>query len=187
MKQASTYLVAGIATVALLAGLSIGYYLTPEYKLSMYDKNGMDLGAADRTLDLRYLNAMAAHHRGAILLAEQAARESKRPEMTALAAEIQANEPKLIEELYGWKKNWYDDTRIVRDPVVAELGQAGETFDLRFLNALIAHHEAGIVMAQDVLTKSSRAEVLDNANAVQDFLENGILALEKMRKDWYNI
>ncbi len=178
--------------VALVIGMGIGYYLTPEYTLSMYEKN-MDLGRADRSFDLRYINAMAAHHRGAMLLAEQA-QESGRSEITALSKEILANEPKLIAELYDWKKAWYSDTRVARDPQVAQLGQAKavdgapvKNFDLRFLNALIAHHEAGIAMAEETKTKSSRGEVLDNAEAVRAFLANGVVMLKKWRADWYGI
>ncbi len=183
----SIYLALGFIVVALVVGISIGYSLTSEYKVSMYDKNGMNLGSADRTLDLRYVNAMIAHHRGAMLLAEQLEAGTIRPEMKALAKDILTAEPRAIEELYVWKKDWYGDTKRVRDPLVSNLGPAGEKFDLRFLNALIAHHEVGIVMTEDVRVKTSRAEVLDNADAVEAFLKGGIEALSGLRKDWYNI
>jgi uncharacterized protein (DUF305 family) len=62
-----------------------------------------------------------------------------------------------------------------------------KTFDLRFLNALIAHHENGIVMTQEVRAKSSRAEVLDNADAVEAFLKKTGVMLREWRKAWYNI
>jgi uncharacterized protein (DUF305 family) len=75
----------------------------------------------------------------------------------------------------------------VRDPIVANLGPAGETFDLRFLNAIIAHHEAGIVMTKETRLKSSRAQVLDNANAVEALLSNGLQTLKGLRSTWYNI
>lgn len=191
-KGISGALAISLSVVAFVVGMGIGYYLTPEYSLSMYEKN-MDLGQADRSFDLRYINAMAAHHRGAMLLAEQA-KESGRPEIVSLSKEILANEPKLIAELYDWKKAWYGDTRPARDPIVAQLGQVKaadgtivKNFDLRFLNALIAHHEAGIAMAEETKTKSSRGEVLDNAEAVRAFLANGVVMLKKWRADWYGI
>lgn len=183
----SIYLTLGFIVVALLVGIGVGYSLTSEYKVSMYDKNGMTLGSADRTFDLRYVNAMIAHHRGAMLLAEQLGNETTRPEMEALAKDILASEPSAIAELYAWKKDWYGDTKTVRDPIVANLGPAGEKFDLRFLNAMIAHHEVGVVMTGETRTKSSRAEVLDNADAVEAFLKGGIEALSGLRKGWYNI
>lgn len=185
--KVSIYLTFGLAVVAVLAGIGIGYSLTPEYRVSMYEKNGMDLGRADRTFDLRYVNAMIAHHRGAMLLAEQLGANTARPEMRALAEDILKSEPGAIEELYNWKREWYGDTKTVRDPIVANLGSAGDKFDLRFLNAMVAHHEAGVMMTKETRTKSSRGEVLDNADAVEAFLEGGIEALSGLRKEWYSI
>jgi uncharacterized protein (DUF305 family) len=186
MQKISLYLALSLMIVSGVVGVGIGYYLTPEYQLSMYDKNTMDLGAADRWLDLRYVNAMIAHHRGAILLAEQA-QQSAREDVRTLAAEILKNEPVLIAELYGWKKDWYRDSRVVRDPLSPQLGTVDATFDLRFLNALIAHHEAGVLMTKDARVKSSRAEVQDNANAVEQFLTTSGTTLREWRKNWFNV
>lgn len=186
MSKTSLPLAVALMLIAGLIGLGIGYFFTPEYQLSMYEKNGMNLGRADRGLDLRYINAMIAHHRGAILLAAQA-EKSERPEIVALAKEIQKGEPVLIQELYAWKKAWYGDVRPVRDPVGPKLGSVDKTFDLRFLNALIAHHEAGIVMTEDVRQKSSRSAVLDNADAVEAFLTGSAEQLRAWRAEWYSV
>ncbi len=169
-----------------IIGVGIGYSLTPEYRLSMYEKNTMDLGRPDRTLDLRYVNAMIAHHRGAMLLALQA-KKSERTEVKNLAEAILKDEPKAIADLYAWKKEWYRDTRTVTDPVTPKLGDYDKTFDLRFLNALIAHHEVGVEMTQDVRLKSTRSAVLDNADAVEAFLKGGITMLSGWRSTWYNL
>ncbi len=187
MKKISIYLAVSLAIVIGIIGIGIGYALTPEYRIGMYDKNNMNLGQADRTFDLRYVNAMISHHRGAMLLAEQLGKNTTRPEMKALSEEILKNEPVAITELYTWKKNWYGDNKQVKDPIVSNLGSSDEKFDLRFLNAIIAHHEAGILMTKDTKIKSSRKEVLNNADAVELFLTNGIEALKGLRKNWYNI
>ena len=183
----SIYLTVGMMLVSALLGIGFGYYLTPEYKTSMYDRNVMDLGRADRTLDLRYIKAMIAHHRGAMLLAEQLAKNTTRPELKTLAQNILSDEPKAIAELYAWKKDWYGDTKNVRDQIVANLGPADDKFDLRFLNAMIAHHESGVIMTRETRQKSSRAEILNNADAVEIFLTNGLQALKGLRSDWYKI
>lgn len=173
--------------VSLVVGLAGGYYLSPTYQQTMYIKEEMNLGEADRFLDLRYINQMAAHHRGAILLADQIADKTQRPELKEVAAAIQTGEPKLIEELYQWKKDWYKDDREVRDPIVPNLGPADEKVDLRFLNALISHHEAGIKMTKEVRIKSSRKEVLDNADAVETFLSGSIVTLKDWRSQWFKV
>ncbi len=182
----SLSLAIALMIVTGILGVGIGYALTPEYRLSMYEKNAMDLGRADRTLDLRYVNAMIAHHRGAMLVAEQA-KKSERAEVKNLAEAILKDEPKAIAELYAWKKDWYQDERKVLDPVVPKLGDYDKTFDLRFLNAVIAHHENGVAMTQDVRLKSNRSEVLDNADAVEAFLKGGITMLKEWRSAWYSL
>ena len=186
MQKISTYLSVSLIVIGFIIGVGVGYSFTPQYSLSMYDKNSMDLGRADKWVDLRYINAMIAHHRGAMLVAKQA-EQSTRPEVQALAKEIQANEPKAIDELYAWKKAWYSDTKQVADPIVPNLGTYNDTFDLRFLNAIIAHHENGLMMTDDIKNKSSRNEILDNANAVDKFLTDTGAVLKEWRKNWYNI
>lgn len=183
----SIYSAISFIVIALVLGTGIGYSLTTEYRMSAYDKGGMDLGAADRTFDLRYINAMIAHHRGAMLLAEQLKANTSRPEMTALSEMILTEEPKAIAELYAFKKDWYGDSKKVKDPIVANLGSSDDKFDLRFLNALIAHHEEGILMTKEVRTKSSRAEILNNVDAVETFLSGSLNDLKKLRQEWYAI
>lgn len=186
MKQINLALAVSLMIVSAVAGIGIGYRLTPQYRLSMYDRNTMDLGQADRWVDLRYIDAMIAHHRGAMLMAEEAGR-SRRAEIRDLARSILMDEPKNIDELYRWKKAWYGDRRTVRDPLVPKFGEVDSTFDLRFLNALISHHREGIVMTRDIRLKSSRPEILDNADKSEQFFEQGIALLGRWRTLWYNV
>lgn len=187
MKTMSNTLFGSLLAATLIVGVAIGYALTPTYQQTMYQKEAMNLGPSDRNLDLRYLNQMGSHHWGAILLAQQVQDKTQRPEIKALALEIQANEPKLIEELLAWKLEWYGDRRAITKPQAVNLGPADNKVDLRFLNALIAHHEAGIVMTQEVRGKSSRAEVLNNADQVEDFLKTSLGKLREMRSEWYGL
>ena len=186
MQKISIYFALAFMIIAFIIGLGSGYALTPQYRLAMYESD-MDLGAADRWLDLRYLNAMITHHQGAMLLAEQAAQSGQRPEIKELASAILKDEPMAIAELYTWKKDWYQDKRRASEPYPVNLGSSDDKFDLRFLNALIAHHQAGIVMTQEARSKSSRSEVLNNVDAVELFLKNSLSILQEWRKTWYQI
>jgi hypothetical protein len=42
-------------------------------------------------------------------------------------------------------------------------------------------------MTKETREKSSRAEILNNADAVEAFLINGITTLKGIRSSWYNI
>jgi uncharacterized protein (DUF305 family) len=187
MKKISIYLSIGLAAITLMIGIGIGYSTTSDYTEQMYNKSKMDLGEADFFLDRRYLNAMISHHLGAIKLAEQALVNGQHQEIKNLATEIIANEPTAIAGLYRFKKDWYGDTRQVSSPKVVNLGQADDTSDLRFLNALIAHHQTGLQMTTEVKLKSSRSAILDNADAVSLFLSTSLEQLQSWRKDWYKI
>lgn len=187
MSKISTPFAISLMIVVGILGWLAGYASTPDYKVSMYDKSTMDLGRPDRTLDLRYMNATIAHHRGAMLLASQANLQTQRQDMKDLSTKILQDEPKAISELYAWKKEWYGDTKQVKDPIVAHLGTYDEKFDLRFLNALIAHHEAGLLMTKEIKTKSSRTEILNNADAVETFLTTTLKIFKDWRTQWYKI
>lgn len=187
MPKISTSLSISGMIIAIIIGYMIGFSNTPEYSLNMYDKGAMDLGRADRGLDLRYIDAMIVHHRGAVILAERAQGKSQRQEINDLSLDILKNEPAAIQELYDWKKAWYGDSRKVRDPLVPNLGTYDDKFDLRFLNALIAHHADWLVMANEAKTKSSRLEILNNADAVGTFFTTTMQTFKDWRKEWYQI
>lgn len=183
----SKTLTTSLVIIAFMAGTGAGYSLSPYYTPNSNESMSNNLGTADRWVDLRYINMMIAHHRGAILLAQKVEDNAERNEVRQIAKGIQESEPVLIEQLYKWKKAWYNDYTTVQDPKVTNFAREDIETDLRFLNALIAHHEAGIVMTKDIKTKSSRAEILKDAEGVEKFLIESKETLKGLRKDWYNI
>ncbi|MEI6532842.1 MAG: DUF305 domain-containing protein [Candidatus Roizmanbacteria bacterium] len=187
MKDIQFSFIISISIVCLIIGIGIGYFISPYYQKSMYQKNDMTFGTADKWIDLRYINAMIAHHKGAILLAKQANKHTTRKEVVDLTIEILKNEPIAIEELYKWKKENYGDIYQVSDPTVENLGPKDTKSDLRFLNALINHHELGLLMTKEIQMKSGNSYILSNADAVDIFLKSGLQMLHSWRKNWYDI
>ena len=57
--------------------------------------------------------------------------------------------------------------------------------DLRFLNAMIPHHEGALVMAKDVQAKSARPEMQILAEAILTSQQAEIDEMQQWRKDWY--
>lgn len=184
----SKYITISLVIIFFVLGTGLGYVVSPQYSMNQYESKQMvDLGKADKYVDLRYINAMIAHHKGAMKLAEQVKNESQRQDIKDLANMILTDEPKAIAELYQWKKDWYNDTTEVASMGVPNLGTYDEKLDWRFLNALITHHESGIEMTMEIQKKSTRNEILNNANAVEDFLHKGKIKLSQMRTDWYEV
>lgn len=168
--------------------------------------SALNLGPADKDYDLRFIDTLLFHHGGAIKMGEEAEQKSKRPEIKKLARNVivaQSRDNKLLQE---WRKAWYPkagDTPVAYDsktgktlPISAEqkngmamkenLGSADAEFDLRFMNALIPHHEGALVIAKDALSKSKRPEVKQLANEIIASQQAEIDQMKQWRKAWYN-
>lgn len=175
--------------VALIVGIAIGFSVTPEYAQMKSEKQSpmMSIGRADKYVDLRFIDGMIAHHLAAIFLAQQAKEHSKRSDIQALASTIIAVDTEGIEKLYALKKTWFGNTKKISQFTKVQLGSADDQFDLRFINALVAHHEEAIDVAKEMQTKSTRSEVLTLAGDVIAGLSGGIKTLTEWRGDWYGI
>ena len=168
--------------------------------------HSMDLGSADANYDLRFIDAMTPHHEGAVVMAKEALQKSKRPEIKKLAQEIIKAQNKEIAELKQWRTAWYpkapstptswnaqmnhmmemspEQSKAMRMDM--DLGAADSEFDLRFINAMIPHHEAAVTMAQDALNKSKRPEIKKLAQNIITSQQQEIAQMKKWRQAWYN-
>ena len=175
--------------IALFLGIGIGFSVTPEYAQMKAEKQSpmMNIGKADKYVDLRFIDGMIAHHLAAIYLANQAKEQSKRPEVLALANTIIAVDTEGIVKLYAQKKSWFGNTKQITQYAKVQLGDADDQFDLRFINALVAHHEEAISVAREMQKKSTRTDVLNLAGSVITGLTEGIKTLEAWRGAWYGI
>jgi uncharacterized protein (DUF305 family) len=66
-----------------------------------------------------------------------------------------------------------------------DLGEADAEFDLRFMNAMIPHHEGALTMAQDALSKSKRPEIKKLAQEIITSQQKEIDLQEQWRQAWY--
>lgn len=185
----SKELISSLVVISFTLGLGTGFVLSPEYAVRMSEKQSMsmELGRTDKFVDQRFIDGVIAHHLNAIYMAKQALENSKRQEIKDLAKEIIAVDEKNIEELYDWKKDWYGNTRQITNYEKINLGTSDENFDLRFLNALIAHHEDAIIVSKEIRTKSNRSEILNLADAIITNLSKGVVGLSKWRSEWYQV
>jgi uncharacterized protein (DUF305 family) len=166
----------------------------------------MDLGPADANYDLRFIDAMRLHHRGAIAMAKAAEQKSQRPEIKKLARNIIIAQNREENELLRkWRAAWYPQAS--GEPVayggqgkptvpmskqlqqsmsmVKDLGPADAQFDLRFMNAMIAHHQGAIGMAQDALKKSKRSEIKQLSQEIVNSQQAEIDQMKQWQQAWY--
>jgi uncharacterized protein (DUF305 family) len=165
----------------------------------------MELGVADANYDLRFIDGMMPHHQGAIAMAKEALQKSKRPEIKKLAEAIIKAQQTEITQMQKWRKGWYPKasstpmawstemghmmamTASQKQGMMMsmELGAADANFDLRFLNAMIPHHEGALVMAKDAQTKTKRPEIKKLAQDILSSQQSEIAQMQQWRKSWY--
>ncbi|MDZ8262610.1 DUF305 domain-containing protein [Nostoc sp. ChiQUE01b] len=175
-------------------------------KQMMNHSMGMDLGPTDANFDLRFIDAMIPHHQGAVEMANVAQVKSKRPEIKKLADNIIKSQNQEITQMKRWRQAWYPkagDKRMAYDSQMGhtmemssnqmktmmmsqDLGAADAEFDLRFINAMIPHHEGAVTMGQDALNKSKRPEIKKLAQEIVKAQEIEIKQMQQWRKTWYN-
>ncbi len=167
---------------------------------------GMDLGPADANFDLRFIDGMIPHHQGAVMMSKEALNKAKHPELKKLAAEIIKAQDKEIAQMGKWRSQWYAKapaTPMAYDSQMGhmmpmseaqkqsmmmnvDLGAADAEFDLRFINAMIPHHQGAVVMAKDALKKSQRSEIKTLSQNIITSQQAEIKQMESWRKAWYN-
>ncbi|MEC4812863.1 MAG: DUF305 domain-containing protein [Scytonema sp. PMC 1069.18] len=168
--------------------------------------HSMDLGSADEYYDLRFIDGMRLHHRGAIAMSKEAEQKSQRNEIKTLARNIIVAQNREENELLSkWRQAWYPKASV--EPVayggegqpmvpmskeqqksmamVEDLGAADTEFDLRFMDAMIVHHEGAVVMAKDALTKSQRPEIKQLANEIIASQQKEIDQMKQWKQVWY--
>lgn len=165
----------------------------------------MDLGPADANYDLRFIDAMTPHHQGAVSMALEAQQKSQRPEIKKLADNIIKSQNKEIAQMKQWRNALYpkaSSTPMAYNaqmghmmPMSSEqmkgmmmegdLGAADAEFDLRFINAMIPHHESAVTMAQDTLSKSKRPEIKKLAQDIITSQRKEISQMKQWRQAWY--
>ncbi|MEH1883862.1 DUF305 domain-containing protein [Nostoc sp.] len=179
---------------------------TANDKQMMNHSMGMDLGPADTNFDLRFIDAMIPHHEGAVEMAKEAQVKSKRPEIKKLADNIIKSQNQEITQMKQWRQGWYpkagdkpmaynsqmghmmemSSDQMKGMMMSQDLGAADAEFDLRFINAMIPHHEGAVKMGQDALSKSKRPEIKKLAQEIVKAQEVEIKEMQQWRKAWYN-
>jgi uncharacterized protein (DUF305 family) len=66
-----------------------------------------------------------------------------------------------------------------------DLGPADADYDLRFIDAMILHHQGAVVMAKEVQQKSTRPELKQLAEKIIEAQEKEIAQMQQWRKSWY--
>lgn len=65
-------------------------------------------------------------------------------------------------------------------------GKTGDDFDRAFLSEMIVHHQGAVQMAQEVLKKSKRPELIQLAKDIISAQTREINMMNEWQKEWFN-
>jgi uncharacterized protein (DUF305 family) len=151
--------------------------------------HGSGTQSANAPFDATFIDSMIPHHEGAIEMANQALKTSKRPELITMARGIVESQQAEIARLRAWREQWYPGlapTGGMNMPMGAmEMGaDPNVAFDVRFIDAMIPHHEGAITMAEAALTKAQHTEIRQMAQEIIAAQKAEIAQMKQWKQAW---
>lgn len=149
------------------------------------------------TMDAMFIEQMIPHHEDAIAMAELALTRAEHPEIKRLAEDVVETQSAEIDQMREWYREWYDADVPDFGGSVGMMGgmmggevdledlETSERFDRDFIEAMVPHHQMGIMMSQMLGRSTSRAELRDFAESI---IKGQGAEIDKMREwhdEWY--
>ena len=136
-----------------------------------------------------YLAEMVAHHEEAVMAARELQR-SERPEIRAFGESIVESQTAQIDQMEGWLAEWYPDRsgRVDYRPMMRDLDDlAGDELDQVFLEDMVGHHMAAVMMSQQLLVRgvADHDEVEQLARTIRDEQHAEIFQMQQWLGDWF--
>ncbi|WP_437656574.1 DUF305 domain-containing protein [Sorangium sp. So ce1182] len=152
--------------------------------------------------DRQFIDMMAPHHEGAVMMAETAQQRAEHPELKAMADDIISAQNQEIGQLKSWREQWYGSAET---PPVGEMPmlpgmehdammnmveanealKTAEPFDRAFIDAMIPHHEMAIDAAEMALQQAEHAEIKTLASGIIEAQQREIEQMKSWRAEWY--
>lgn len=152
------------------------------------DHGNMQMDNSNQPFDLLFIDSMIVHHQGAIEMAIEAQQEATKAEIKTLADAITAAQEAEIQQMQEWRAAWYPDA-VATEGMGMDMGTmavaAGDTlYDLRFIEAMIPHHEGAIAMAKEALTRAEHPELKNLAENIIKAQEDEIAQMQEWQAAW---
>jgi uncharacterized protein (DUF305 family) len=191
MKQFRWLGIAMMAVVLMACGRNSSAVVptaTAGHDMAGHDMATMSM-THDAPYDAKFIDSMIVHHQGAIAMAQEALEKAQRTELKQFAQNVIMVQAGEITQLQVWRNNWYPDLAIstgtgtdMGDMMVSQ--DDSVSYDLRWIDAMISHHQAAITMAKEALTKAEHADIKNLSQAVIDMQSAEITQLEAWRDQW---
>ena len=138
-----------------------------------------------------YLTQMIPHHEEAIDSAQVLLEGTDRSDMETFAQEIIDTQSAEVAQMREWLATWYpgQDTAVAYEPMMRDLTALdGDELDRVFLEDMIGHHMAAVMMSQQLLTEdlAEHPEVVPFAEHIRDSQRAEIHQMRGWLADWFD-
>lgn len=147
--------------------------------------------------DTTFAQMMIIHHEGAVEMSQLAIERADNPEVVALAERIAEAQGPEIDQMTEWLGAWGEDVSpddhggmdmggmdmngMSQEEMMTQLdGLTGAEFDQAFLEAMIAHHEGAIEMAEQQLADGQNPAALLLAQKIVDDQQAEITGMQQL-------
>ncbi len=197
--QQSNWLMPALMALALVVAF-LGMTGCKDSDTSGNHREQTSPGAASAPYDLQFIDTMAAHHQSAIDMAKMAELKALQAELKNFAKTIVADQEREIAQMKQWREQWYvgkpkaenmdlpgmmDSMKGMNmDHMKNMKTMGGADFDRMFLDMMIPHHQGGVTMAKDALSKSEHPEIKTLAQQIIDAQQKEIEMMNKWKAAW---
>lgn len=141
---------------------------------------------SDNSYDVHFIDSILDHHAGVIAMAEQALKESTTVALKDLAQKTMITTQKEIDWLKAYRQTKHPNAaKMVDNMDMGTMGinnDASKSFDQRYAEAMISHHQGSIKMAKEALTKLGHDELKQFAQAMLTAEEAEVTQLQQFLK-----
>jgi uncharacterized protein (DUF305 family) len=176
------------AIVLIVIGLA-GMAATMAYR----QPAGIPVGMMRADVDALFIEEMVPHHDDAIAMAELAITRAEHPEIKQLAEKIKRTQSAENAQMREWYREWFDAEvpeksgsnmmdRMMGSGMDLDDLKVAEPFDKAFIEAMIPHHQMGIMMSQMADSTTDRTEL---RRLTRSIIEAQSAEIDEMR-EWYD-
>lgn len=141
---------------------------------------------SDNSYDVHFIDSTLDHHAGVIGMAQQALKESTTVAVKDLAQKTMTETQKEIDWLKAYRLKNHPNAAVMKDSMdMGAMGigtDASKSFDRRYAEAMIDHHQGSITMAKEALTKVGHDELKQFAQSMLTAEEAEVAQLQQFVK-----
>jgi len=159
-------------------------------------------GRAPDAMDAMFIEEMVPHHQDAIDMAEMALGRSERPEIMQLAEDVIRTQSAEIDQMRAWYREWYgadvpesggrpgmmgrgSPGMMWQGTVDLEALEEADEFDKVFLEAMVPHHEMGVMMSRMAGSVTRRPELRELTRSIERAQRQEIADMRRWYEEWY--